>query len=786
MSLEFLNNKRKFIRKKVTEHFNRSQAFQNSSPHERLKIQITLKELQMNLKEADDTIQKLIWEAEKDESKLEEELSRCSEYNEKINVCLSLLDETPTTPPPVPTRLSIEGARSVLRSPIAPLPKFDSKEGEDFMKFLTQFEETTSKYNYASYDLLLLLKQQISGKALTLVDTLEHGRQAYQHAKDLLKKAFASKDTIIYNTIKNLSELTLPSKSEPFEYIAKMRVIMQNVEQHSITVEDIMRHFFWKGMNTQLQQIFIQLTNKNRPTLQELTDRFFEASERYAMQDKGAKNSTKPEKVSEAGLAVNVDFKKKFKPCILCSTEAQNASHPIFKCEKYASPKSKLDKLNNLKACIKCANDNHDTDSCRYRFNNRCVKCNNWHFAFLCDERSGTPHEPGPSTSKDNTSNVLAVPVTANTSTIWITESLNIGQNNDSILPTFSCKVQKLKVRGLKDSGCQSNFISRRLANKIKAKTIADVVLTINGINASKQYKSNLVRFGVKFGDKNLQMDALIIPKIPLDIKLRRLGEIVQRFNDHGFKLGDEFLCKKSNDIRDLDMILGTKGSYCLPLRDTVLGDNSVYSESPIGVLLQGDINDLLRNVKFLPRTVPERCHREVDAISNREATEPYRTSANLVNSGEPIITEKDDRTQSIIDCKVQVDDSALDLALERALNNESYFLSYGGEPSNELDDRNFNSCHVDGKQNPTDYIKIKVSPSQLNEKCFLAGPSFLHQDEITCDEQSITTPSPLEMIEESQETVQVQSRQHSPNGNRTFLPTKKQRKRSRVSKEPG
>ena len=46
-----------------------------------------------------------------------------------------------------------------------------SADGEDLTRFFSEFEDTISKYHYSEYDKLLLLKQQLSGKALILVNS---------------------------------------------------------------------------------------------------------------------------------------------------------------------------------------------------------------------------------------------------------------------------------------------------------------------------------------------------------------------------------------------------------------------------------------------------------------------------------------------------------------------------------------------------------------------------------------------------------------------------------------
>ena len=63
-----------------------------------------------------------------------------------------------------------------LKRPTAPLPRF---KGEDLYKFFATFEETTNKYSYTEFDKLILLKQQLSGRALVLIDSLEIRNQIY-------------------------------------------------------------------------------------------------------------------------------------------------------------------------------------------------------------------------------------------------------------------------------------------------------------------------------------------------------------------------------------------------------------------------------------------------------------------------------------------------------------------------------------------------------------------------------------------------------------------------------
>ena len=81
-----------------------------------------------------------------------------------------------------------------MKAPRVPLPKFIGDDDEDLNKFIREFEHAINKFNLSNYDKLLLLKQQLSSRALIEVNSLESTSQAYNDAKELLEKAFLDID----------------------------------------------------------------------------------------------------------------------------------------------------------------------------------------------------------------------------------------------------------------------------------------------------------------------------------------------------------------------------------------------------------------------------------------------------------------------------------------------------------------------------------------------------------------------------------------------------------------
>ena len=266
-----------------------------------------LMELKLKFKKLDDEIislnEKYLHELYKDPAKNKDKIAleymTCEQYADKIIECQCAIDSqlaTQQDPAAVGNYFPAGGGgvgggaggflRSQLRSPIAPLPKFCSTEGENFNLFISQFEETLSKFSYTPYDKLLLLKQQVSGRALLLIDSLDPDKQSYEAAKQLLTSALASVEMQKYNAIKQLSELKLLSTGEPFQFIADVRKLMHSFDSLKITTENIFSYFVYSGLNDQFKYQMTLITNNTKPSIQKILDNFFKANERYEFSKK--------------------------------------------------------------------------------------------------------------------------------------------------------------------------------------------------------------------------------------------------------------------------------------------------------------------------------------------------------------------------------------------------------------------------------------------------------------------------------------------------------------------
>ena len=707
--LAVLTESRKYKRKLVTERHKKKDTFHSLSNDDKYKIKSSLLDCQSELKSLNSKIQILKWSKEcKDD--LADELESCEQYNQKILDCICLLQGQSSNPSPA----QFVPLHTPLKSPVAPLPTYSGNADEDVNKFFLQFEQTIDKFNYSDYDKLLILKQQLSGRAKILVDSLEVANQAYDKAKSLLEEALASKETKIYNALKQLSQIRMSVDEDPFNFVAKMKNITEGFETLKITTNHVLQYFFWKGLPFKFQDILVQITNNSKPTLDEINSKFFEACNRYS--NLRVKRDFKQPEKAIAGFAADIrNVNRKFIPCSLCLKMEGKTDHPIYLCKKYESPQSKIEQLKRLNGCLNCANFGHQTKHCQYKPRNPCKHCSSRHLTFLCNrfERTGDSNRPYDNKSTSSSSgtnskekvnkkpfekkvdNASCSPTETSSSNAVTEITIMKSEFDDhTILPTFVCTLNDTRIRVLKDGGAQSNFVSEDLADRCNLKTLKSVTLLVNGINGSKKYNTRLVEADLNLDGVKVSLHALCLPQININLHLPELEYVANTFKQKGYILADPDLIGSGNQLGNVDFILGSKSSFCIPEREILFGSNppSVYSESSIGILLKGDMNDLCRNLAFLPEVVQVQ-HSAL--LSASEVAFGRSREGEYVTSGVEVCEEVtallcSNFEYDILDLEGNLVESELQRATDNVLD-ESYRYLVGCDERDSVEDNELN-----------------------------------------------------------------------------------------------
>ena len=595
--LKKLVARRKVTRTRVTASFNQSNAYDSFSPQKRALEKSCLLNAKEDLLNFDKLIQDIQFNdvEEIDERLLDIEMDNCEEYLDKIRQCLFVLNSYPDSGS-ISHQL-LDNARSILKQPVAPLPTFSGEEEEDLVRFLTEFELTTACYKYPDRDLLLLLRQQLSGKARTLINSLEADKQTFKDAKRLLESAFASPENRKFAAMKQLTQLRLGYEDDPFEFISKLKMLQESVKSLDIKSEDFVQYFAWNGMNDRFKTHLTQVTLKSKPSIREIVSKFFEAHERYALSQKNfqarkfSKNENKGKSSSSFAVSVKEKTSSNFRMCVLCrKTDKSPCEHPIYRCPKFNTPKLKLEQLERLKGCTKCASFEHVASSCKFKFKRKCDSCSRWHFRFLCPQWSAGSHD------SENRNDSAAKPTEASSGVV-VLQNVTC----DAVLPTFSFEVKGKHFRALKDEGSQSSFTTRSFAESKNLKVIKDnVKVIVNGFNKPQAFLTKLVEMPVKLGDIIYQIPSLVVPELKVKLDLPKLNQVVKGFKEKGYVMADSFL-GGSNSIENIDFILGANAAYCLPGSDICFGKRSMYVSSTVGVLLSGEIDRYLADLSSLP-----------------------------------------------------------------------------------------------------------------------------------------------------------------------------------------
>ena len=677
-SLASLVKQRQYVRQKVTTIYNK--VFNNPEDIVQSKIDLytsRLEGLQNDLTNLDRSIF-----LESNDTDPTNAVANDEIYQEKIDLSIAALKTMIANNCPVATNNNssqlVNSNFHALKLPMVQLPKYSNAPGEVLEKFFYDFESIVNKHTLSPYEKFVYLREQLDKSPRILVDSLNKTRQSYDHAKEILQKAFGSTLGQQYDTLKRLSQMKLSFGDDPYSYIGEINNMISSFENLEINTDIVLQYFIWQGLNDRFQNHLIQITNKSRPSLQDIQTHIFEATQRYSKHcekvnsyknNSNVKKGNFPNKdnsdtsMRSVALAVNVQNERgkngsyKF-PCILCVKDNKsNVNHSLKNCNAYSTAEQKRTKLHAIGACTKCAYSNHVESDCKYKFHSKCKKCSGEHMTFLCNN-------PPSSSLSTNVS-------------ISVVETTLINRSDNSIfLPTLSCDIfgnnVTSHVRILNDCGSQRNFVSQYINNKHKFKIVCDNVdLTIHGFHVSKTMKTVMVEIPLLLGDRSVCVEAVVVPKIEISIRIPELPLLVPEFIKRGFNLADKLLLECNSGVIDnFGIIIGSISNHIINA-STVLfgssGEESSYLHAHYGILFIGKASRMVEN---LPDLVAKSCSSQsnISLVSHDVDTcNVIQTSSEDTNISETIVQS----VYTVTNENGELVESELEIAVDDALNKK-------------------------------------------------------------------------------------------------------------------
>ena len=508
-----------------------------------------------------------------------------------------------------------------LKMPVIPLPKFSNKKGESLIQFFRAFEAIVNKQHITNFEKFIYLKNQVENSPLILLQSLDINNQNYDKAKELLLQAFDNTDQSKQEVIEKLSTLKLSPGSDPYVYVGEVRSIISSFESLKIDTDDVLAYFIWTGFNNKFQNILTNITNKSRPSLEDINNHIFDATTRYLKDEnenkfKNKNNPDRSPRFETNSHAMNVGSNNSKKFCGLCSNDKKIHDHFMMDCKAYPSNNDKFTKLRNIKGCTQCGFVNHDTKSCRFKFKSNCRYCDMPHKSYLCLKYKPKYASGANATAIGTESNNVTEIETQNQYSY--VEAYPLHCKNDMILPTLTGYITgenyEVKIRIFKDGGCQQTFIDSAIAKSLDLPVITDnIALTIHGFNTSRKVSTKLVKLNLKLGNQVFPHEAICIDDIRTQFSVDGVGKLVKKFQDKGYTMADTKFSSDTNGVvNDIDCTLGTDADHLLAMCYKTFGEASEphtlasYIETPHGVVLSGSLSRMMKNADFLPvKNVP-------------------------------------------------------------------------------------------------------------------------------------------------------------------------------------
>lgn len=564
-------------------------------------------------------LNKKLWDA----SLYHSECRFCSHYSDVILFCREEIKCELTNMGGVASMQNQQQPRTPgahkLKLPELTLPTFDGTP-EKYSKFMVQFEGIIDKFQISSFDKFSYLERQLTGSAKDLIDSISVTTMDYNTAKSLLDKAYLNNNIRQNGVIERILNMKL-DPSQPYKWISDARVINEQVADYRITSETFLQYFFWSSLNDKFRQQLIHITGKSRPKLSEILDNFFDANTRVSdLESRDKKSGTATGAPSQTisfptGVTSDSQEKKKSKDpkCVLCSA----GDHRASQCSKFQTPSDKVKRLKALNRCERCMLGNHSTANCNCKFKLDCA-CGEKHFRFLCTSNSTKASKEKASSKQSTGQSTSTAAATADNSVSSNSSSAVVSLasgsvENGKILPSFTATIAKggtktefVDCRGFCDTCNQDTLIESDFAKTMNLKVIeSDIDLTIVGINDVNRIMSQRVEFAIKVGNQSYLIRALCVPSISINLKIPGICKLISAFQGKGFT---EFADKQITCDRLLNakILLGT--DYCGIVLSGIskFGPEnqiqSMYFESPSGVMLTGHITKLLADIHYLPQ----------------------------------------------------------------------------------------------------------------------------------------------------------------------------------------
>lgn len=527
------------------------------------------------------------------------------------------------------------------------LPTYSGAETENFSSFMDIVEEMLDGRGLGNTEKFLHLKKCLSGDPYHAISAIETNNDAWDAARSTLLELFLDDDEKKFNLLNKFNNLRFQYSESILSYYSRVDNLLREIDAVGINTEYFLQYFLWKSINSNriLADVYTKITEEAYPSFKDLREKrkkvmklynknqkeFHERKSRLtnsqfkSKHDNKSKTKSKSHNATESGLAANIPKSKYSKDeprklwCTLCRDTGYNNEHPMYKCPRFITSGQKLSRLNFLKCCTKCCSSKHTSKDCSFLFKQKCRYCQGNHFSWLCSEnesakninegecestKSESESESYSDSEDESDDEVGAVGLIENVHISMCSTSANKScLPSNAILPTFQGKINGKSFRGLKDGGCQQNFLSVRVVKEAGLKVGQKVELTVSGFNSAKTYKTYEVQVPFEFGGNVYELDMIVLPEVSTRFSADGISSVAAGFESKGYLLADPALKYDRNSVNNLDMVLGISATHVFMEKVRTYGENNehYFLETVGGVMPIGHSLSAYSSLKYLP-----------------------------------------------------------------------------------------------------------------------------------------------------------------------------------------
>ena len=522
--------------------------------------------------------------------------------NVKIDMMAKGIKEEPAS--------SIRKTDSFVKLPKLDIAKFHG-DPKDFKRFKDSFDVAIgNNSNVSNVQKLNYLKGFLANDAEKAIRGLPLTEENYENARSILEERFGSRQMIIESHMKALLKLNTINSIEDTKGI---RALYDQIEANLRSLEAIQIDKEMYGsllipllkekLPRELNLIVSRCFNSNTETwnITDMLDALrkeIEARERCDTPSGNRKQKEAPRRTTTDALHTKNRNKNRSKPkgvnfdtrktCVFCGQD-----HYADKCSVVTNVAARKAIVREEERCYKCLRKNHKLDECRSRKN--CFRCHGEHHTSICEPK------------EENEAN-------SDKETIITQASLShFSKENVVLLETASAKIHNTKndttntsCKLLFDGGSQRTYVTKRLRNRLKLKTIRqeDIEIHVFGGGKHKSKTHDIVQFAISGRNSKMRVliEAIVVDTISSDLEPQPI-EIVAREYDH---LKDLFLADGWIDesYQTFEILIGLDNYWKLVTGNVIRGeDGPVALETRLGYVLSGNSKRIIQTNEAEERT---------------------------------------------------------------------------------------------------------------------------------------------------------------------------------------